>query len=107
MTPDKVDQLAADQADPLVGVVEQLAHRQRRGRLPAQVGEVADVLGRERVLDEVRTVLLDHAPLTYLLPPPLVPPASPGRVLGEPPRADRAKAPRWPPRRHPSRWRPC
>ena len=39
-------------ADPLVRVVEQLAHRDRRAGLRAELLEVADVLGAERVFEE-------------------------------------------------------
>jgi hypothetical protein len=58
---EEVDQPPGHQRHPLVGVVEQLAHRNRRRRLLPQRGEVADVLRAQRVLEEEQVVRLQLA----------------------------------------------
>ena len=59
MDADVVDQALADQRRPFVRAVEQLAHRDRGRALLADLAEVRDVLGRERVLEEEQAERLD------------------------------------------------
>ena len=55
---DEVDQPAGDQRQVFLLRVEQLAHRDRHARLLPDEVEVVLLLGRQRVLDEERVVLL-------------------------------------------------
>ena len=56
---DEVDQAPGDQRLPLVGIVEELTHRQRRRALAADRLEPTDILRRQSILQEEQPVLLD------------------------------------------------
>lgn len=56
MATDEIDLPPAHQRHPLVGIVEQFAHGDWCRRLAAEMLEVADILRRERILDEKRVI---------------------------------------------------